>query len=133
MLRRGALSIALSVLQRLLAPFLVYVTEEVWSWWQEGSVHRSAWPVTSEVPPSGDPLVFVVGAEVLGAIRKAKSEASVSMRTSVSRVVVTDTERRLGALEAARRDVMNAGVVGELVEEIGDAFAVHVTLADEAS
>ena len=77
----AALRIALSNLLRLFAPFLAYVTEEVWSWWQEGSVHRAEWPTTAALPDASeaDPLVFSVAGDVLSAIRKEKSEQKVSL------------------------------------------------------
>ena len=92
--RTRALRLALSTLLRLFAPILPFVTEEVWSWWQEGSIHRAPWPDAAEVRAAageGDPAVAEVTGEVLGAVRKAKSEAQRSMRAPVERVVVRDT------------------------------------------
>jgi valyl-tRNA synthetase len=127
------LRIALSTLLRLLAPVLPYVTEEVWSWWQEGSVHLSAWPKTDAVRPGdADPAVYEVAAEVLAAVRKVKSTKRVSLATPVARVCVVDTEGRVAALEAARADVCDAGKIALLEIEVGPVASVRVELASEA-
>jgi valyl-tRNA synthetase len=110
----ASLRAALSVLLRLFAPFLPYVTEEVWSWWRRGSIHRSAWPSPAELEAStagADPSVYEVAAWVLGEIRRAKALAKVSLRTEVERVVVRDTEERLKVLSGVDRDVREAGNV----------------------
>ncbi|HEY7134665.1 MAG TPA: valine--tRNA ligase [Acidimicrobiia bacterium] len=129
-----ALATGLSVVQRLFAPFLPFVTEEVWSWWQDGSVHRSAWPTVDELGGASggaDASVFDVAADVLGAIRKAKSDQRRSLRTPVTRVVVRDTDSRLAALAQAVDDVCEAGNVasGALVTEAGEELTVEVELA----
>ncbi|MCU1460789.1 MAG: tRNA synthetase valyl/leucyl anticodon-binding protein [Acidimicrobiales bacterium] len=124
-----ALRVGLSALQRLFAPFLPFVTEEVWSWWQAGSIHRASWPDAGAIPAAGgDPLVLEVAATVLGAVRRAKSEAKLSQRAPVDRVLVRDTAERIDALERARGDLVEAGSVAELVTEVGEP-AVNVTLA----
>jgi valyl-tRNA synthetase len=121
---RRTLRTALDVLLRLFAPVLPFATEEVWSWWREGSVHRQSWPDAAALRAAGgeggDPAVLAVAAEVLGRIRKAKSEAKTSMRTPVDRLVVRDTPARVALLRAGLVDVVNAGVVtggGVTVEE----------------
>jgi valyl-tRNA synthetase len=132
------LQVALSTLLRLFAPFLPYVTEEVWSWWQEGSVHRASWPDGERLRAASqgaDRLVYEVASTVLGEVRKAKTEVKRSLRTDVERIVVADTAVRLAALQSAIGDVKEAGRVADVeLTPIDDAnaFAVIATLAPEA-
>ena len=128
-----ALGLALEVLLKLFAPFQPFVTEEVWSWWREGSIHRSAWPegagLREAAGASADPAVLAVAADVIGDVRKAKSEAKRSMRTAVTRATVTDTAERLALLALVEADVRAAGHIEELRTEVGDSSAVAVELA----
>ncbi|MDP3710871.1 MAG: valine--tRNA ligase [Mycobacteriales bacterium] len=121
-----ALRLALDVQLRLLAPFLAFAAEEVWSWWREGSVHRAAWP---SLTAAGDPAVLDVAGEVLGHVRRAKSAAKVGMKTPVTSLVVTDTAERLALVELARTDLVNAGLVQALELVVGEP-AVTVELGE---
>jgi valyl-tRNA synthetase len=126
----GALRLALSVLLRLFAPFLPYVTEEVWSWWREGSIHRAGWPDPKELEAaSADPAEYEVAAWVLGEIRKAKALAKRSLRTEVLRADVRDTKERLKLLQSVERDVREAGSVTAFEYVEADEPSVEVDLA----
>jgi valyl-tRNA synthetase len=135
---RATLAFALSVQLRLFAPFLPFVTEEVWHWWQPGSVHRSPWPTLTEFGEhTGDDTVaentvLTVAADVLGAIRRAKTTEKRSMRAKVARLVVSGPASTLAAVKAAQGDLADAGGVEvlELVE--ADAFSVFIELAQDA-
>ena len=130
---QAALALALSVQLRLFAPVLPFVTEEVWSWWQSGSVHRAQWPTATELPTGGDRTVPAVAAEALAAVRKAKSEAKQSMRADVATATVTAPEAQVALVEAARVDLANAGRIAELAVVAGEGpLTVDVVLAEVA-
>jgi len=130
-----ALRLALSTLLRLFAPVLPFVCEEVWSWWQQGSVHRAAWPEAASLRAAGgatgEGAVLDVLGDVLGRVRKAKSEAKVSMRAPVDRLHVSDTADRLTAIRAAQNDLASSGSIAEIVLTEGEPV-IDVTLAASA-
>ncbi len=115
---RATLAIALEVQLRLLAPFLPYVTEEVWSWWQEGSIHHASWPTEVELgsAAAANPATVDAVAAALTGIRGAKSQAKVSMRAELSRVEISGPEGLVQAAETAAGDLRRSGkITGELV------------------
>jgi valyl-tRNA synthetase len=114
---KSALALALDVQLRLLAPFLPYVTEEVWSWWQTGSVHRQGWPAPAELAAfaDADPDMLQAVSEALTGLRGVKSQAKVSMRTELAGAQVRATRHLVGLLGQAEADLAAAAkVVGEL-------------------
>ena len=132
----GALLIALSTMLRLFAPFLPFATEEVWSWWREGSVHRAAWPTADEVLAAcggreDDRAVETLqfAAAVLGAIRKKKSEEQRPLKTAVKRAVVRGPAALLSLLPAVEADLRASGLIAQLETAAGDTLEVDVELA----
>ena len=106
---RATLRISLDVVLRLLAPVLPYVTEEVWSWTHDGSVHRAAWPTVDEVPGGGDAALLAAVGSALAAVRKAKSEAKVGMRAEVPSLTLVGPDAALAHVRAAEADLRAAG------------------------
>ncbi|MDT7624702.1 MAG: valyl-tRNA synthetase, partial [Pseudonocardiales bacterium] len=131
---RLTLRTALSVLQRLLAPYLPFAAEEAWSWWHDDSVHTGDWPVPAR--PSGGGTgaeVIALASGVIGAIRKAKSDAKRSMRSPVHLARVSAPAESLDAARAISADLRAAGNVATLlVEPAADQqLRVDVTLAED--
>ncbi|MHA7282711.1 valine--tRNA ligase [Arthrobacter sp. TMS2-4] len=120
---QAALATTLDALLRLFAPFLPFATEEVWSWWREGSVHQAAWPgadALTALPDTADAGVLTSVALALGGIRKAKSEAKVKQRTEVERAVVTASAAQVGQIRAGLADLLSAGNARDLEVVEGD-------------
>ncbi|GIJ10773.1 valine--tRNA ligase [Micromonospora andamanensis] len=115
---RAALATALSVQLRLFAPVLPYATEEVWSWWRYGSVHRAPWPTTYEVGRAiqgdGDPQLLRLAADALGQVRRAKSERKLSMKAEVPLAEALGPAALLDQLTLVVDDLRAAGRINKL-------------------
>jgi valyl-tRNA synthetase len=134
---QASMALALSVQLRLFAPILPFVTEEVWSWWQAGSIHNAPWPAWSEFEPARAAHAAPVGpvletvADILAQVRKAKTTEKRSMRAPVASLAVADTPERIALLLSAEDDLRDAGGVLTLVTTEADHPTVEVELADE--
>ena len=127
---RAALQRALSTLQRLFAPHIPFATEEVWNWWQTGSIHRASWPTqtdllggTTAVESTEDLLDAVCN--VLAVIRRTKTEAKVSQRAEVEHVLVSATDTQISLLQFGLVDLLNAGVAQKI--EFSQQESEHIS------
>jgi valyl-tRNA synthetase len=128
-----AMRLALSVMLRLLAPYLSFVCEEVWSWTNSGSVHRASWP-------TGDELIRVSGTDeqarqsvihatvALNAIRKGKADQKASIGTPVQQVVFQAGPDAIACLKLIERDLKAAARTDALILKEGAEPAVEITL-----
>jgi valyl-tRNA synthetase len=110
----SALIAALTVYLRLLAPYLPFATEEVWSWWKTGSVHRASWPTRGEVAsgigtaPEDDLAIWAYARDVLAHARRRRSEAKQPLKVPIVKAVVADAPERLALLDAVEADLRSA-------------------------
>jgi valyl-tRNA synthetase len=111
----------------MLAPFLPYATEEVWSWWHDESIHRAAWPTSdavSAIAKPADPAILGAVGAALAGVRRAKSEAKVGMRADVLSALITGPQATLDLIQLAAVDLSAAGRIAELAYEPAETFAV---------
>ncbi len=104
-----ALRQALAILVRLFAPFIPFAAEEVWSWWQEGSVHISAWPEVEEIAFTDSSLMRTTSSALI-LIRKSKSDAKLSMKAEIETAELAGPE----LLSLIKDDLMAVGKIREL-------------------
>jgi len=113
-----ALNSCLRVLLKLFAPFMPFVTEEIWrmAFPGEGSIHVSAWP-DFETLPADDTAALAgsLGVEVLSIARRFKTESKTSLRTPLKCLAVLAPPRILALLMPAVPDLAAASVAGEIL------------------
>ncbi|MDO5701597.1 MAG: valine--tRNA ligase [Bowdeniella nasicola] len=129
---RTALVIGVDTMLRLFAPFLPFSTEEVWSWWREGSVHRAPWPESDGLRAAAgeevDTELMGAAGAVLAQLRKLKSEAKVSQRTTIAHASVEVPRGDAAHVQAALADLRAAGRMrGELTITEADVEAARVS------
>jgi valyl-tRNA synthetase len=114
-----ALREALAILVRLFAPFIPFAAEEVWSWWQQGSVHVSPWPTVQEIEFQ-DAAIMKIASTALVQIRKSKSDAKLSMKAEIKTATLTGAKE----LELIAEDLKSVGKIADLKLLIGNEFAL---------
>jgi valyl-tRNA synthetase len=136
----ATLCTSLSVLQRLLAPYLPFAAEETWSWWQPGSIHLASWPTVEELqardadpaPQDDGRATLQVARQVLTETRRRKTDASVALRTPVARLTIVAPSATMPALQAVRDDLLAATRAAALDLTHGSELAIGIVLAEDA-
>jgi len=132
---------AVDVFLRLLAPYLPFATEEVWSWTHEGSIHVAAWPTEAELAALANGGGFATGSsaelersglrplvsQALIGIRRAKTDAKASQKT----VAISATIAGPALLAAAADDLKAVGRIQSLTFAEGDEVTVTEVVLEE--
>ena len=128
---RTALRLALDVMLRLFAPFLPFVTEEVWSWWKTGSVHTSSWPTADEVPATGDVDLMIDVSTALVELRGVKSTHKVPMRTPILSARISAPKSIIANLKAVESDLAKVSKTEQFTwSEGGEALTLDAELGE---
>jgi valyl-tRNA synthetase len=121
---------------RLFAPFLPFVTEEVWSWWKEGSIHRAAWPTRLELDSlighaaadrrAADQQVYGLATELLYEVRKQRSEAKQALKVPITKVTVRAAAEAVALMPLVEADLRSALRVQAFEAHLGEPREITV-------
>jgi valyl-tRNA synthetase len=133
----AALTAALSVMLRLFAPFLPFVTEEVWSWWRDGSIHTAAWPTPEELTSlladntadtaQADQRTYAWATDVLFEVRKQRSEARQPLKVPITTVTVKAEAAAIALMPIVEADLRAALRVQAFEPTAGEPREIVVT------
>jgi valyl-tRNA synthetase len=129
---RAALGITTHTLLKLFAPFIPFVTEEVWSWWQEGSIHLQSWPKSSEIITNKTTGIDALNnvTWILSEVRKVKTENKQSMKAEVKTLEIWAQADVIEQVKDAQKDLIAAGNIKDLKLNVSDSeIEVKVELA----
>ena len=129
---RAALGITTHTLLKLFAPFIPFVTEEVWSWWQEGSIHLQSWPKSSEIITNKSTGIDALNnvTWILSEVRKVKTENKQSMKAEVKTLEIWAQADVIEQVKDAQKDLIAAGNIKDLKLNVSDSdIKVKVELA----
>jgi valyl-tRNA synthetase len=122
-----ALRIALHTQLRLLAPFIPFATEEAWSWWQEGSIHRTTWPLASELEgftQGQSASMLKTASDALMGVRKAKSDQQLSMKAEITSLTISASKEKLQELKQLESDLRSVGKIEKISFVAGDVLSI---------
>jgi valyl-tRNA synthetase len=131
---RATAALALRTLLRLFAPFLPYAAEEVWSWWQDGSVHTATWPAPADLGSvdEGTGGVLPAAGQALSALRKVKSEAKVSQKTPLTAATLSGPAVLVAAARRAEGDLLAASRAASIAWEVAEGAETLTAKAEIA-
>lgn len=127
----AALRISLSALVRMFAPFVPYISEEIWNWEFSGealSVHCAPWPTVKELEGVSAPVSGQSWQSALmltEQVRKVKADANLSMAAPVKDAKIRCNPGWLAGVEAVAPDIIRMLRVDKWsVQEDGDVESV---------
>ncbi len=140
----ATLNWSLKTFLRLFAPFMPFLTEEIWSWRFTGeskSIHKAPWPTVQEISGVEAPSCkesFTAAVEVLSRIRGFKTENQVSQKRPVASVEIRGSQDDLEALqpmisyivESANAEAAPVLTVDETINKEESRFRVSVQLGE---